>query len=1432
MKRNHRPRQPLCTAVANALTFMAVSSHSAPNGPHNITGQVDIRHSGKQMLIGSSPGAILNWQSFNIEAGETVRFIQTSADSSVLNRVTGPDPSQIMGQLESNGRVFLINPHGILVGPNARIDVKGLVASTLQISDTDFLNARFRFATDTNKTQGQAGGNVYIQDGGQITTPAGGSVYLLGASVVNEGAITAPGGRVLLASGERIELTESARADLTVTVTAQQGQVVNLGHISATGGRIDLYGALIGQHGALSADSAGLDKTGRIVLTASDSVRVSGELSARNTHGTGGHIQLTGKQIELDQTARIDVSGSSGGGSVHVGGGAHGKDPAIANADTVKMMSGAQISADATHHGHGGRIVVYGRERLDFAGTIFTRGGPAGGNGGWAETSGGVLQINGRINATAPAGKPGQWLIDPRRLCIFAQAATECAANTNAFNRPGLYNTDIVTGTVGSLDAVISVNAINAAAGDASLFLQADELLSILPAGGDWTLPGTGNATFVSPLIYLNGSIRNAGGDSGFGGLEFFGTGGANLSTALTTALGQQANSIILGPDARIMSDSASATLRLSASHLDFSQGASVLFNRPDSNNAVRFSSIVNFTGDSIRNGGLNVQADRFEWSSQANWSFTGTPILLNVRYLQVNLDLDFLQTDSLRIVSDACGNTSAFCLSSTQLEQWAGRIDSMTLRLTASEGPNPNRLEIAALPQSPATVMRLISSGDLHVIAPILRSTGDLTLTASRDLLVEPDSGISLTAGSLTLSAQHALQIASPLRASDSLKLTRRQEEFFTHTSQREPGILVGASLRANRVWVSANTLPVQATQQDGILEGCFPSSSDATLRLLPDVTIEADGLAALAQELMDSARGPIVRQALPTGIFIELGERALLRNQAGAGVLKPTGQSQGWLISTATPATGQNGQHDFGGLVTADVRNLSVTEAAQAICDTQVTCVDRVTTEFDFYKYTTLASAVLPPPPAPPPPAPPPPAPPPPAPPPPAPPPPAPPPPAPPPPAPTPTGGEIPESAFSPVVAPNYCFLNPEHCTALSPPTAGSVGQVGVSVLQKNQEPRQSVSAALTVDTRPDNMQQPAQFGSMEQGAKFFVDSANPFGRLPLQMLSMPQRKALLGLRRNYKTALLGPALAQLRGNPTAADLPVCTGTETVCLPAGGALMLPETQGQKEKPESEPESGNRGSEDRNPIQNKRALLIGINTYEDPLIPALETARPDAIALGKQLQEHFAYTTVNTLADASRASIVLALRQLARESGPQDTVTVYFAGHGYLDETTGKGYWIAADSDSRSPTGWLNNDDIARLLGEIPARQILLVSDSCFSGSLLKGVLANRDMTRDPVALLSKRSVVALSSGGDEPVADSGPDGYSVFSGELMKALDQVRGLDIASRIFANVRQAVVRQVPQTPQYGGLGDARHQDGGEYVFDNRTDPTTTDSKTP
>jgi filamentous hemagglutinin family protein len=403
-----------------------------PLGPKVVSGQASFATQGKTLSVTNSDRAIINWQDFSIGNGELTRFIQPTATSAVLNRVIGNNPSAIYGALQSNGRVYLVNQNGIFMGPTATIDVNGLVASTLNITDGDFKAGRISFSG------GPLSGKIENQ--GEIRTPSGGSIYLIAPDVTNSGVIHAPNGDILLAAGQQVSLVESTTPEIAVVVSAPENQALNLGRIIAEAGRIGIYGGLIRHRGIVSADSAVMDKTGAIHFRATKDITfdkesittangpkggsitlqstegttlVSGAVEAKGSSDRGGTIQLLGTRVGVIDAAQIDASGKNGGGTVLVGGDYQGKNPAIQNADGTYFGKDAIIKADAVQSGDGGKVILWGNEATRSYGSISARGGELSGDGGFVETSGGYLDVQRAPDVMAPRGKGGTWLLDP-----------------------------------------------------------------------------------------------------------------------------------------------------------------------------------------------------------------------------------------------------------------------------------------------------------------------------------------------------------------------------------------------------------------------------------------------------------------------------------------------------------------------------------------------------------------------------------------------------------------------------------------------------------------------------------------------------------------------------------------------------------------------------------------------------------------------------------------------------------------------------------------------------------------------------------------------------------------------------------------------------------------------------------------------------------
>lgn len=227
-------------------------------------------------------------------------------------------------------------------------------------------------------------------------------------------------------------------------------------------------------------------------------------------------------------------------------------------------------------------------------------------------------------------------------------------------------------------------------------------------------------------------------------------------------------------------------------------------------------------------------------------------------------------------------------------------------------------------------------------------------------------------------------------------------------------------------------------------------------------------------------------------------------------------------------------------------------------------------------------------------------------------------------------------------------------------------------------------------------------------------------------------------------------------------------------------------------------------------------AVLVGNNAYATP-IPPLETPIADVSKIAEVLRTRFGFET-RIVKDAGKAKIIEALNDIALEAQPDDSVLLFYAGHGYLMEDVKMGYWIPVDASVKTAQGWISNSDISKLLAAIRARQLILVSDSCYSGSLTKEqkVAQGREIKTDEI--LKQRSVLVLSSGADEPVSDEGKDGHSIFAWNLIKTLQSTGRLTPGAQIWSTVRTGVTKEYPQQPQYGAVVSAGHVEGGDFLF--------------
>lgn len=319
LRRSARRQACRLSAVA-ALACAGTAALAGPQGGQVRQGSAGVAQSGTTTTITqTSVQTVIDWLSFSVGAGETVRFVQPNVQSVALNRVLGTEPSQILGQLSANGQVFLLNPNGVLFGTSAKVDVGGLVASTLSLSNEDFVAGRFNLqAIGSNASS--------VNNAGQITTAEGGYVVLAAPQVHSSGSITTRLGQTVLAAGEHITLQLQGGSLLGYRIErgALQALVEQAGHISADGGTIlieakalDALASAVVNHSGISQARTAQEREGRIVLLGDMAVgrtNVAGTLDASAPEGGhGGFIETSAATVKVADGTRITTQSSAAG---------------------------------------------------------------------------------------------------------------------------------------------------------------------------------------------------------------------------------------------------------------------------------------------------------------------------------------------------------------------------------------------------------------------------------------------------------------------------------------------------------------------------------------------------------------------------------------------------------------------------------------------------------------------------------------------------------------------------------------------------------------------------------------------------------------------------------------------------------------------------------------------------------------------------------------------------------------------------------------------------------------------------------------------------------------------------------------------------------------------------------------------------------------
>jgi len=553
-------RLKLYAAVLAASQWMVSGPvWAAPEGGEVVGGEGIIQQAGVETIINQATERMaIDWRSFDVAANERVEFIQPSSSSVALNRVLSNRGSEILGRIDANGQVILVNANGVVFGKDSVVNVGGMIASGLNIDPASFINGDFAL----NSIEGAEGKVINY---GIINAATGGSVTLVGEQVQNDGLIFAKLGAVNLVAGKAAVLTFDPTGMVGVRVTEAVVQdelgvdaaVINNGSINAEGGRVLLSASVSEDVFSDAVNNAGMNKstsvvvhddgsftlgagadvinTGNIstsvnqgnagqVVLLGDNVTHSGSITANTSSGTagsvelhstdttlltensqisaqastqgeGGDIKVLGNKVALLDQAEVNASGANGGGQVLIGGDKTGQNKKIRNADFIYLDENTTVKTDALINGNGGKLITFASDTARIYGNLYSRGGSEGGNGGFIETSGlKGFEILNTPNITAAAGFGGTWLIDPYNLSI---------ENNNSEQIQGSGTlADAFRPSAG--DAILNVNRLaDALVNGSTVYVQTTA------TGGN---AGDGTITLKSELKYNNdpsGPVNN-----------------------------------------------------------------------------------------------------------------------------------------------------------------------------------------------------------------------------------------------------------------------------------------------------------------------------------------------------------------------------------------------------------------------------------------------------------------------------------------------------------------------------------------------------------------------------------------------------------------------------------------------------------------------------------------------------------------------------------------------------------------------------------------------------------------------------------------------------------------------------------------------------------------------------------------------------------
>ncbi len=674
----------VCSIVVALIHIGASCVWANPAGESVVAGQATFDRVGNDLNVTTSDKVIINYDSFSIGSQESVNFFQPSSASVALNRVVGGDVSEIFGSLNANGQIFLVNPNGILFGAGSSVNVAGLVASSLDISNQDFIDGTYHFFNNHD------GAPAVILNQGLINIAEKGSVSFIGGAVGNEGVISANLGQVNLVAGDVVTLNLDNNGIFSVAVDEAimadvvdfngekvEDAIVNTGEIIADGGRVGIraeaikgiFTNLVNQEGLVRAGSM-VEKDGKIMLVGNGTIRNSGTLDVSGlTDGAdGGLISIEGEDIVNNGALLANATDNARAGDINV----------IAQNDLV-LSENSRIEAKGKDiNSEGGDVYLYahGNAVAKDGQVIDISGGSVSGDAGDGEFSAANnVTMAGTVIGAAQAGySMGHLLIDP----LNASVSGNFAANTT------IQAEDNIT--------IDGNTTIDTTAGNVTLTLLADHLDTTV---GNWD-DGTGGF----------GGTAGVGTITRSGNYTISESAGANISTLVMrsgsdgagTGIGNPSDVILTNVDAiEAAINPASTNGRIFISD----SGALTINGITAPSGYVSITSAGNMTlngGISSLNDGITLNAGtaQIDTNDQSIFTGSGGDIILIADSLDLGTAASRISTTGNIYLRPSTGSTTiglgngatgAFNLDSAELTALTAGMSNLEIGVTGGTG-------------------------------------------------------------------------------------------------------------------------------------------------------------------------------------------------------------------------------------------------------------------------------------------------------------------------------------------------------------------------------------------------------------------------------------------------------------------------------------------------------------------------------------------------------------------------------------------------------------------------------------------------------------------------------------------------------------------------------------------------------------------------